>query len=530
MFKSIKINPIDWLRAVIYALCLTGAFYSALRQLIIHDWSREDYSYCALIPLVVLYLIWEKRYAVAAILPMPSWIGLVPLGIGILLFLIGDLAGEYFTLYMSFWFAVSGLLWLHLGWKKIKTIWFALIIMLTMFPFPNFITQQMTFQLRLISSKLGVWLLHLYGLSAYREGNVIDIGFTQLQVVDACSGLRYVMPLAVLSLLLAYWFKAALWKRIVLFLSSIPLAILINSFRISATGMLYSMLGAKVAEGFFHGFSGWLIFLFALPCLLLIMIILRFLPPRSKQSTVYSSQFTVEEQQTEEQKKDDSLPTPQRGGWRSLLEPRFVVAVAILLLTFGLSHGVEFRQKVPINKSFSQFPMAVGEWKGATEVMDQKYLDVLKFSDYILADYINPQGKSVSFYVSYFQDQRKGESIHSPETCLPGGGWEFKVSGTKQLALAGGKEPLPLNRGFIEKNGAKELMYFWFPMRGRVVTNLYQIKLYNFWDALTKQRTDGALVRIITPLYPDEKLEDAEARLQGFTREIVPKLDGFLPK
>ena len=168
----------------------------------------------------------------------------------------------------------------HLGWQKIKTIWFALIMVFAAFPFPNFVNTRAILQLKLISSQLGVWMLHAYGMSAYREGNVIDLGFTQLQVVDACSGLRYVLPLMVLAVLLAYWFRAHWWKRIVLFLSSIPLAIFVNAFRIALTGILYSIFGAAVAEGFFHGFSGWLIFLFCIPILLLEMWILRWLPPR----------------------------------------------------------------------------------------------------------------------------------------------------------------------------------------------------------------------------------------------------------
>ena len=85
-------------------------------------------------------------------------------------------------------------------------------------------------------------------------------------------------------------------------------------------------------------------------------------------------------------------------------------------------------------------------------------------------------------------------------------------------------------RLFIENGWTQELVYYWFPQRGRILTHLYQLKLYTFWDALTKHRTDGALVRLITPLYPDEKLEDAEARLQGFTQQIVPILDEFIPK
>ena len=89
---------------------------------------------------------------------------------------------------------------------------------------------------------------------------------------------------------------------------------------------------------------------------------------------------------------------------------------------------------------------------------------------------------------------------------------------------------MKVNRAFMEKSGARQLTYYWFAQRGRVLTNLYQLKIYAFWDALTKQRTDGALIRLITPVYEREKLEDAEVRLQGFTREIVPVLDGFIPK
>ena len=144
-------------------------------------------------------------------------------------------------------------------------------------------------------------------------------------------------------------------------------------------------------------------------------------------------------------------------------------------------------------------------------------------------NYQDRQGRSVNFYTAYYESQRKGESIHSPETCLPGGGWEFREAGATAIPLQGGAS-MKVNRAFIEKGGARQLTYYWFAQRGRVLTNLYQLKLYAFWDALTRQRTDGALIRLITPVYEREKLEDAEARLQGFTREIVPVLDGFIPK
>lgn len=211
-----KIKSTSWLKGILYGFIISVTYFSALKQLIIHDWAREDYSHCYLIPIVFLYLLWEKREQLASIPSATSWLGFIPFALGIFMFWLGELGGELFSLYISMWLVVIGLLWLHLGWEKIKSMAFALFVLLTMFPFPNFLNNKILLNLKIISSQIGVYMLQLYGMSAYREGNVIDLGFTQLQVVDACSGLRYVIPLLVLSLLLAYWFKAAMWKRIVL--------------------------------------------------------------------------------------------------------------------------------------------------------------------------------------------------------------------------------------------------------------------------------------------------------------------------
>jgi exosortase D (VPLPA-CTERM-specific) len=520
--QDIRIKPMGWVKAGIYAIILAAVYYSALEWMVMHDWYREDYTHCFLIPFVVVYLIWEKREELNASPSLLSWTGLVPFLIGVFLFWLGELSGEYFTMYISLWFVIIGLIWMHVGWIKIKIMWFPLVMMLTMFPFPRFVSTKISLQLQLISSKLGIWMVHLYGMSGYREGNVIDLGFTQLQVVEACSGLRYLIPIIVLSLLLAYFFKAHMWKRIVLFLSSIPVAIVMNSLRIALTGILYSVWGAKVAEGFFHGFSGWLIFLLALTFLLIEMFIL------SKVLPSKGSRFKVQGSESEEG--NGSRFKVQGSDTRTRVYV-FVVAIILLAATAVLSKGVEFREKIPIAKSFNQFPTEIGEWKGTRQTMEQQYLNVLFFSDYIIADYRNSQGKEVSFYVAYYDSQRKGESIHSPESCLPGSGWVFRQSGTTNIALAGSNPgSVSVNRAFMEKPGVKELVYFWFPMRGRVLTKLWEVKVANFWDALTKQRTDGALVRVITPVYQNEKIEEAEGRLAGFTIEIVPILNGFLPK
>jgi EpsI family protein len=113
---------------------------------------------------------------------------------------------------------------------------------------------------------------------------------------------------------------------------------------------------------------------------------------------------------------------------------------------------------------------------------------------------------------------------------MPGDGWIFSESGEAQLRLG---EPdggmMGVKRALMEKDGQRQIVYYWFPMRGRMLTGPYEIKLFTFWDALTRQRTDGALVRLVTPVYRDEKPEESEARLQAFAGKIVPILNGYLP-
>jgi exosortase D (VPLPA-CTERM-specific) len=508
----------------LFGALLAGIYYSTYSWLIQSDWPREDYNYCYLIPLVVLYLIWEKKNELAAEPAVPSWGGLLFLIPGILLFWVGELAGEAYSLYISSWLVGVGLLWLHIGWRKLKVITFALFMALTMFPLPHFLNTKLTFGLKLISSQLGVLLLHLYGMSAYREGNVIDLGFTQLQVVDACSGLRYLFPLLIMGILLAYFYRAALWKRLLLVVSTIPLTIVINSLRIALTGIIYAHWGAAAADGFFHGFSGWLIFMVSFAVLLVEIWVLRRIAPGPTESFFAKPEA---KQPTGEGIKARAM----NKSWKALFAPpQFVVAAVLLILTLSISMGVEFREKIPASKPFSQFPLTVSTWEGNRQYMEQKFITELDLSDYTMIDFKSGDGKHVDFYVAYYESQRKGESIHSPETCLPAGGWVFRQAGTVTVPLSQVAKSMTVNRAFIEKSGQRQLSYFWFPARGRILTNLWELKFYTFWDSLTRQRTDGALVRLITPVLQGEQVEDAERRLQEFTKQIVPVLDGFIPK
>jgi exosortase D (VPLPA-CTERM-specific) len=504
---------------------VAGLYYPAL-YVMFRFWRRDQYNYCYLIPFVVLYLIWEKRAELASIPSRPSWNGLIPLVFGLGLYWVGAVGAENLTLLISFWLVLVGLCWLQFGWQKLKVIGFAFVFMLTMFPLPDYLLNKLMLQLQLISSKLGVFLIQLFGMPVTREGNIIDLGFTQLQVVEACSGLNSLISLSVLALLMVYFFKAHIWKRCALLLSAVPLAIFTNSLRIAVTALLYKHMGADAAQGFFHGFSGLVIFLICIPLMLIWMKILAKLPP-------------VESPPSSETSDSDERPAdndPETKGISvspiaAIRLPICVVAVFLLGATLALSQVVEFREKIPVTKSLNQFPLVVAEWSAKErQSLENRFLRKLHLSDYIMTDYQNQKDENVNFYMAYYESQSMGRSTHTPESCLPGSGWSFEDAGSVSLStILDNPDKGKISRAVVQYGSSKQLVYYWFAMRGRVLQKYYQVKIYNFWDAVTKQRTDGALVRLVTPVYANEKLADADARLQNFLRDIVPVVEEYIP-
>ena len=500
--------------AIVYAILIALLYYDGLTYMV-GKWGSEDYNYCYLVPAVILYMIWEKRDAIKRLPVQVSGFGFLLFLPALALFWLGELGGEYLTLYLSAWLVVMASVWIHAGWARFKVILFPLMMIPAMFPLPNFFHSRLSLKLKLLSSQIGVEMMQLAGMSAYREGNVIDLGFTQLQVVDACSGLRYLFPIIILGLLLAWFFRAPFWKRLLLVLSTLPLVILTNSIRIAATGFLYESFGSKVAEGFFHDFSGWLIFMVTLALLLLEMWLLSKLPGHLPKTSLDGS--------AAREPGSVSFSPAARGQKIALL-----LAAVLLLLTWSISKGVEFREKIPVVQPLNQFPLAISSWRGERQAMEGVFIEALDLSDYFIIDYQNDAGQQINFYTAYYESQRKGESIHSPASCLTGSGWVFKGAGEKALEIPGYGR-ITVNRAFMLKSGLRQLSYYWFPQRGRNLTNAYQLKIYVFWDALTKQRTDGALVRLITPVGEFEEVGDADRRLQSFMSKALPLLDQYLP-
>lgn len=528
---------VGWVKVAIYAPIILITYYTTLDWLIFRDWTREEYSHCIIIPFFVTYLLWRDREDIANAPSAQSYTGLLPIFFGIVLFWIGELGGEFSSMYLSLWLVIIGLVLANLGWQKFKVMAFPLIFLITTFPIPALINSKINFQLRLLSSTIGVKILHLFKVPAYRSGNIIELSFTKLQVVDACSGLKYTLSLMILALVFAYLTKTQLWKKILIFLSAFPLAILFNSLRVAVTAIIYELYGQKAAEGFFHGFTGWIVFAVAFVFLVLLMTILKRLPSRKKSNNreISDNNALFDDGKWNQSKFENNnlrknKHISKKEIKQTLLAPIFLTTVVILLLSLTFSNAIDFKKSVPIIKPLSDFPLTVNKWHGKRSEFEAYLIEALDLSDYTLINYKDDSGKAINFYVSYYENQSKGKSTHSPETCLPGSGWEFKNDEVLKLTRNDDSSFLKVNRAYIEKSGEKQLVYFWFPMRGRILTNLFQVKIYNFLDALTKQRTDGALVRIMTPIYKHETRKEAENRLSSFVKKVEPLLSKYLPQ
>jgi exosortase A len=268
-----QINHISYralIQPAIIICCLAVLYFSVIKGLV-YDWiNMPDFSHGFLIPIVSLYFVYERRKQLSALSPSSNWAGLGLIIFGILLLLLGNLATEYFTMRFSLLVVLGGILFFLRGREFFKNLLFPLIFLIFMIPIPSILMDRITFPMQLFASKVAAKTLFLIGIPVLREGNVILLANTSLEVAEACSGIRSLISLLALSVAFAYFSRRVTWKRIILVLSTFPIAIIANAARVSGTGVLAHHYGDKVAQGFFHGFSGWILFVVAFVCLFVV--------------------------------------------------------------------------------------------------------------------------------------------------------------------------------------------------------------------------------------------------------------------
>jgi exosortase D (VPLPA-CTERM-specific) len=496
---------------------LSYTYYGGLTNLLQRWGSQDEYSYGYFIPLISAYFIYQKRTTISSIPFQSSWAGVFVVFFGLVLLAVGELSAIYILIHYSLVIVLLGLTLSIAGKVVFRQVFVPILILITAIPLPYFIDSELSWRLQLLSSKLGVLFIRLFDVPVFLEGNVIDLGYYKLQVVEACSGLSYLFPLMSLGFIVAYIYQAPFWQKIVLFLSTIPITVFMNSFRIGVIGILVNYWGIEQAEGFFHFFEGWVIFMACLFFLWLEMLLL--IKLRADKPALWDVLGVTELSKKEFKWSDIQVPISK------ILVICLVLISSVAIITNIISKREEYQ---PPRKEFSLFPEQIGGWIEDKAELKSQIRQFLQLDDYYLGDYSKESNVPVNLYMAYYKTQRKGVSPHSPRVCIPGGGWKIVDSQTINIEI-GDKIVFPVNRIIIQKNNTKQLVYYWFKQRNLNLANEYKVKWFLLKDAIVKNRTDGALIRLTTIIPEHDSKQNADDRIQSLISSIYPELTKFIP-
>jgi exosortase D (VPLPA-CTERM-specific) len=509
------------LLAGLMALSFMVGFISAIKNLNI-QWDNGDNSYCYLIIPLFIYLCWEKkdnfRFDEYEWNP---WGGF-PVLLSIMLIFFGELGSVEALIHIGMVGCIISVMYIIYG-SRLLHLWFPLLILAFIIPLPPFVNRIVTFHLKLAASSMSVSMLRIFGVSVLQDGNIIDLGFTQLQVVDACSGLRYLMPLILMGLLFGYFYCRRWWQNALLLIAVIPLSIVVNAIRIFFTGMLHVWGYPELAEDFFHDFSGWIVFILAGAILFGLCLMLKWIGERRK---TRSPGLTLNRERSGPEYESSTLK--RENGWGM----QVAITVALCLLFVGSGYALQrlpTTANMPDRASFDNFPMAIDEWRARRHYLPQEVLDNLWSDDYVSATFVNRDRRhAIHLMIPFYEYQGARHTAHAPQSCMLGGGWALSNS-TERLVHSADGTQFPIMTSIWEKGDRRILGTYFFFQRGRTITSPWMNKYWLMVDAFTRQRTDGALVRAEMPLDSNQSIEDAYRIVEGFLGQVYDILPEFVP-
>lgn len=497
-------DPLFLVMGASLSAAILWLYWPVLVNLFTFLYSKPDYSHALILPLVsgyIIYLIWPQLRH----LPLrPTWFGLALMIIGLALYLVCllRLGESKFLVHSSFLVLLIGILLLIFGWKFVWRLKFPLFLLALTFPPPSVFSYRLSFHLQIISSRFAGELLQLLGYAVNRQGNVIELAHAQVQVVAACSGLGNLLTLLSLGCIFCYFYQRRAWKVAILLAFLLPTAVMANAFRVTAMAIFPAL-----TAGFWHGFSSWLTFLLSFGFLMLINRILNlFEPPNPQDRAALPSQGT------------ENHPGPEG---KPPLTRYLAAALVVVLLGVGvLRHSLVFAA-VPLRRSFQQFPLQLGPWQGRHQPIDPEMSKATGSDAHLSMEYQNSEGKQAALWIAYYEKESYDAFRHTPRYCMTGNGWDILKEEIREIAPG-----CPVVSMVMQSLGDRVLVFYWHLWHGQWVTENDFSEPYLIWDSLYRHRTDGAMIRLITPISGDQ--QEAAEILTEFARLLLPVLPEFI--
>ena len=477
----------------------------------------EEYGHGLMVVSILVYLLYRNRNMLLTTSTSVSWVGILVSFAALLMFSLGKISGIAPIQMYSIWlFAVAAAFSVG-GWTFFRKLLVPLFIIFLLIPLPNVLGPMLTSQLQLISSKLGVWVIRLFGGVVFLEGNVIDMGSVKLLVAEACAGLRYLFPLMSIGAIAGYLMRAPVWMRWAIFLATIPVTIFMNSFRIGVTGLLTEAYGSGHTEGFLHFFEGWVVFVASLAILIaLVWLLTKMLPDSPVFTKVFSFDHIFDTKEMTSSNKSQN--------WQTSSAVKVMLG-SLIVAVIASSPFAEREDTEMARKSFSAFPQMLGKWQANEKRLPAAIIDS---SDYYNGTFTSPKGKGINLYIAYYADQKLGAAPHSPELCIPGDGWKITSNIPILLKKKNDKE-IEVNRLIITKGDHKIVTYYWLKQGKKIFRKQYMARLDLIWFAIKENRADAALIRMVSEVGSNENIEDTDARMQEMATELLDIISGYVP-
>lgn len=500
-------------------LCFTWLLYeSGLLLIWLED---EEYGHGMMVVGLLGYFLYRNRNALLTDPVIARWAGILISLSALLMFILGEASGIAPIRMYSIWVFALGATFAIGGWGLFKKLVIPLGIIFLLIPLPNVLGPMLTSQLQLISSKLGVLVIRLFGGVVFLEGNVIDMGGVKLLVAEACAGLRYLFPLMSIGAIAGFIMRAPVWMRWSVFLATIPVTILMNSIRIGITGLLVEGYGMSHTEGFLHFFEGWVVFVASLVVLVsFAWLLLKLVPGPQSMSRVFSFDHFPGAEHT-------SQSAPGNRAWQTA--PAALIMLGCLVVAVIGSNPFISRGKAEIvSKPLSEFPLMLGNWQASQSRLLASIVATVDASDYYYGNFTSPTGEAINLYISYYEDQKLGPAPHSPKLCIPGDGWLIRDEQPVTLKTRTGVS-ITVNRLMITKGDNTTIAYYWLKQGSRVFRQQYMARLDLLRFSIMENRADAALIRMVTTIGKNEKIEDGDARLQQVATELLSVVADYVP-
>ena len=514
------------MKGLVVAAAIAFLYATVLAKLGRDWWSDENYSHGLLVPFVIALIIWKGWSDLKRDSRSSAWPGGIAVVLAMMLLVGGTLGAELFTQRISLVLMLGGVVVYFCGMRVLKLLAVAFTLLLLAIPIPQILFNRIAFPLQIWASQMAVWGIRLFEVPTLRNGNVIDIlprGSTQtisLEVVEACSGIRSLMTLVTLALILVFFTRRDdargflslstrnFWRAVVLMISAVAIAVLTNAARVTGTGVLTYYYGKQATDSTWHDISGWIVYVVAL----VMLISLNYLLKR------------VFRGRDAEDRAEINAP-------KTSLRSASAVPLVIALIAGGLAvNWFATRPEATFERqALTDLPEKLGEWrqKGSEIKFDIQVEGVLKTSDYTMREFTRPDGRIGNIYVGYYASQRGGATYHSPQNCLPGAGWVMKDPQFIEIPRPDGTT-FTANRYLIENGIYNEVMIYWYQGRGRTEASEYRDKVNTVWDSVSRRRSDGAMVRVMTSVGQDETAAikaatDLAASLANVLSPFVPE-------